>query len=77
MPIGTDFSEAEKEKIRRRSGGICECKRVVCDHKARCTSRATEFHHIVSKAKGGQGVASNGEHLCASCHRNTRTHSTG
>lgn len=43
-----------------RSGGYCEC----CGE-----MQASEWHHRQSRAVGGRWVASNGLHLCHSCHQ--------
>jgi hypothetical protein len=71
MATGTDFSQAAKDEITKRSGGVCECIRKTHSHTGRCKSKATEYHHVIAKDKGGQGVASNGEHLCSTCHYGT------
>jgi 5-methylcytosine-specific restriction endonuclease McrA len=66
------FSEATKMQALARAGSRCECKRANHIHAARCkvalTKARSEFHHKLSKAKGGGDGLSNCEVLCKTCH---------
>lgn len=54
------MSEARARRlVAERSGGVCE----------RCgRARAGEWHHRVNRSQGGRWTASNGLHLCGTCH---------
>lgn len=60
------MGEASARKlVYARSGRVCE----------RCSSaRATEWQHRKNRSQGGLWEASNGLHLCTSCHRYVTDH---
>jgi hypothetical protein len=68
--------DRESEKVRKRSGGICEVHEPLTSRNVktlgRCTRRAVHVHHML----GGNGVRGRGEsaksirkqHVCDRCH---------
>lgn len=57
------MNKQEKEARRlvaERSGQVCE----ICS-----AARATDWHHRKNRSQGGTWAASNGLHLCRSCHQ--------
>ncbi len=70
------FPDLIKNQAYIRSGGRCECTRLLHVHfGGRCnaplTSYNTEFHHKTAQAVGGNDGLSNCEALCITCHRQT------
>lgn len=60
-------------KIKRRSQGRCESEVFTTGVWLRCANRATEIHHLLTKARGGRHLDKVGEtyhlmHLCRECH---------
>lgn len=53
------FTPQTIQAIYSRSGGICE----YCHSK-----KATDIHHVVSKARFGRNNFTNGIHICRDCH---------
>ncbi len=56
----------------RRSGGICECGREVCQNRTRFERVVTwvdgQLHHVISRAHGGSDVISNVLYITRRCH---------
>lgn len=55
-----------KRRVRRRSGGWCEC--ATCRHAPRPLP-AQEYDHIVPLWEGGGNEFSNWQHLNSDCHK--------
>jgi 5-methylcytosine-specific restriction endonuclease McrA len=53
-----------KEIVKQRSGGRCEAR-----IPSVCIGRASEVHHIKSRARGGGHDPANLLDLCTPCHR--------
>jgi hypothetical protein len=63
-----------REQVRARSQGRCESEVWISGVWLRCTERATEIHHLLTKGRGGRNLDEVGEtyhliHLCRECHR--------
>ena len=72
------ISVLTRGEIYKRSYGRCEAIITVMawdrEYTGRCRNRATEIHHRLTKARGGDLLDKVGEtyhliHLCPSCHR--------
>jgi 5-methylcytosine-specific restriction endonuclease McrA len=59
--------------IADRSEGYCER---TFPEGWRCWQPASEIHHLLPTARGGQGEAENLIHLCPACHRWIHDHPT-
>ena len=64
----TGVDEAESDKVRKRSKGICE---VTVDG-TRCKRRAFHVHHQLGgngrRGRGESALAKNKTHACVQCH---------
>lgn len=58
----TEFTEAVKARVIRRSLGHCEAQL------PGCWGKAVLFHHILRRSHGGEGTEENCLHLCTPCH---------
>ena len=74
--------EKENQKVRARSGGLCEAvwlirrgSEICGEH---CHRRASEVHHLVYgigvRGRGLSALAANKVHLCRTCHRDIHAH---
>jgi 5-methylcytosine-specific restriction endonuclease McrA len=74
------FSEETKKAALKRSGGQCECTRILCTvHKTLyCTAKLVDghwhAHHKTAVASGGSDALSNCQALCIPCHKQTQTY---
>lgn len=71
------FSQDTKDEAYRLAGGKCErcgqpCRRISTDYGYSYPD--SEFHHKLSVEAGGSDALSNCEHLCISCHENTKSY---
>ncbi len=75
-------TEETRQKLYQRAGGYCECRMRICSHhkpflglfRQRCPHRLThgwEAHH---RRRNGPDNLGNLTAMCATCHKNTRTH---
>lgn len=55
-----------RSEVETRSGGLCEWPS--------CPEPATDLHHRLMRAQGGQHTAANLAHLCRSHHRHIHDH---
>ncbi len=64
--------KSESDKVRERSGGICEAVWLHGSRKYRCPWTASEVHHMIpgrgSRARGPSLLADHKQHLCHNCH---------
>jgi 5-methylcytosine-specific restriction endonuclease McrA len=78
------FSNETVQQAWKRSGGKCECTRIMHPHQGRCNKElvwenrgreggrgAWEAHHKVSVQSGGSDTLSNCEILCWDRHKRT------
>lgn len=61
-----------RKQIHKRSGGRCEAV-IIGKVDSRCSQRASQIHHMLTKARGGVILDDAGEiyhllHLCHTCH---------
>lgn len=63
------IDDRESRKVRKRSGGQCEVRRVGF---GRCQRRAFHVHHHMGgfgvRGRGDSALAKNKSHVCAQCH---------
>jgi 5-methylcytosine-specific restriction endonuclease McrA len=71
------FLDTTKDQAFARSGGQCECKRLLHGHggSLRCPIKPTrwsaEYHHLTAVSAGGNDGLSNCQVLCHECHVGT------
>jgi|GEM_PF-1918483 len=70
------FSNTDKLKIFRNAGRECEkCSKSLVYHNHHQGERgAWHAHHKIAVQSGGKDIPSNGQALCISCHKTTRTY---
>ena len=74
------FSDLTKQLAFARSGGRCECQRILCSEHVlkscgkNLTMATAEFHHKHAQSQGGSDALSNCEVLCHACHVNTASY---
>lgn len=65
----TDFTEAVKARVRRRSMDRCEAQTPNCRR-----GGTLHFHHRKLRSSGGQGTFDNCLHVCTTCHDYIHAH---
>lgn len=63
--------QATRKALEARSNGRCEAGL------PRCTGKATDPHHVKSRARGGSNDLINLLHVCRSCHDAIEQHRPG